>query len=88
MHSGGQLHTHTHTLQAAREKASERRKNLLYASDRKCVGVASGDSMAIDLEEKISEYAAKRQERIETFVQNIRTKHRLYLEQASPHVSA
>lgn len=75
-----------HTLQAAREKARERRKNLLYASDRKCVGVTSGDSM-VDLEEKILEYAAKRQERIETFVQNIRTKHRLYLEQACPHAS-
>ena len=76
----------TYPLQAAREKARERRKDLLYTSDKKCVSVASDDSM-VDLEEKISEYAVKRQERIETFVQGIRTKHRLYLEQACPHPS-
>ena len=76
-------------IKIAREKHDENRMNIQYECDKKCVSRALADSMIScdldDLDAKISKYAFERQKRVEKFVQYVRNKRRLYLEQACPH---
>ena len=67
----------------------EHRRSSQYDSDKESVCKELGDTLvdcdAASLQQKISEYSIQRQQRIELFLQHIRTKHRQYLEQICPH---
>lgn len=71
----------------AREKQREHRRSLQCEMDRKCVQESNSEARCdhAELEKKVLEYASRRRERIEAFVQHVRNKHELYLKQACPY---
>ena len=67
---------------------------MQHEADRQCVlnqSSHSGDDHLTtlpptsgDLQQKIKDYAAARERRVELFLEHVKTKHRTYLEQACP----
>ena len=71
-------------FQEARREHQAERERRQWQADRRCVLEQCPELSPAELEVHTREYAARRQRRIETFLEHVRARDRALLEQACP----
>ncbi len=74
------------SMQEARENHAQKLEERQYRLNKECVSAQLDECNKdeVDLEDLVLEYGRHRKQRVEHFIEHIRTEHRLFLERVSP----